>query len=276
MIPATFSYSRAVSVADAVSALAGEPEARLLAGGQSLIPLMKLRLARPSMLIDAGGVADLSYIREDDGHIAIGAMTRHDEVARSGLVRAHCGLLARATGEVGDPQVRHAGTIGGAIAHADPASDIATTLLALDGEVIAQGPSGRRVIASSEMFLGLFTTALAHDEVLVEVRVPRMEARGWSFVKFRRRALDWATVGVAVAAGPAAGASVALANMGDRPLRASAVEAALSAGADHVEAAALAASGTAPPGDPAASAAYRTELSKVLVRRALDEALRPR
>jgi aerobic carbon-monoxide dehydrogenase medium subunit len=270
MIPAPFSYRRAGSVAEALD-LCTEygDDAKFLAGGHSLLPLMKLRLAMPEVLIDLGPVRELSYIRDEGGHIAIGALTRHYDLERSGVLARSVPLLAHAAGQVGDPQVRHRGTIGGSLAHSDPASDLPATVLALDATLVAQGPSGIREMAAAEFFQGLFETALEPDELLTEIRVPvpAPGAAGWSFQKFTKRAIDWAIVGVAVQGG-----NVALVNMGQTPVRAGAVEQALSSGAGLAEAAAHAADGTSPSDDLNGSTAYRQHLARVLVTRALEEA----
>jgi carbon-monoxide dehydrogenase medium subunit len=268
VIPAPFTYRRPSSVDEAL-ALAGDygDEAKFLAGGHSLLPLMKLRLAQPEVLIDLGGLGELSYIRDSGGHIAIGALTRHHDLHHSGLLAAELPLLAHAAGQVGDPQVRHRGTIGGSLAHSDPASDLPAVILALDATLVARGPSGEREIPAAGFFAGLFETALQPDELLTEIRVPRPAARGWSFQKFTKRAIDWAIVGVAVQ-----GTAVALVNMGPTPLRAAAVERALAAGAPAAQAAARAAEGTTPGEDINATPAYREHLARVLVGRALAEA----
>lgn len=274
MIPAAFDYVRAGSAAEAIS-LIGEhgDEAKFLAGGHSLLPLMKLRLASPSVLVDIGRVSDLSYIRDAGDHIAIGALTRHMDVEHSDLLKQHAPLLAHAAGQVGDPQVRHRGTMGGTIAHADPASDLPATTLALGATYVAQGPNGTREIAAADFYQGFLESALAPDEMLTEVRVPKMDGAGWSFQKFNRRAQDWAIVGVA--AWRRNGSSgVALVNMGSTPILASAVTAALAGGASISDAAQLAADDAEPQSDLNASIEYRTHLAKVLVRRALEEASR--
>ena len=268
MIPASFTYRRAESAEQAVG-LVGEygDEAKLLAGGHSLLPLMKLRLAVPEVLVDISRMRELSYIRDEGDHIAIGALTRHHDLQHSALLAEQLPLLAHAAGEVGDPQVRHRGTIGGALAHADPASDLPAVVLALDATLVVRGPSGVREIPATEFYQGLFETALEPDELLTEIRVPKPAATGWSFQKFSKRAFDWAIVGVAVQ-----GDAVALVNMGSTPLRATAVERALAVGAPVDEAARLAAEGTEPPADLNASPAFREHLAGVLVRRALEEA----
>ena len=274
MIPAPFEFARAESVDHATELLARNEDAKIIAGGHSLLPLMKLRLARPAMLVDITRVGDLGYIREDADEIAIGALVRHHDVANNELLRTACPIVAYAAGEIGDPQVRHVGTIGGSVAHADPASDMPSVLLALGATMVVRGPGGgSRTIGASEFFRGLFEADLAEDEVLAEIRVPRTGGRGWSYVKYHRRAQDWALVGVAAVAGrDGRGVAVALTNMGDRPLRASGVERALASGDDIAAASERAAEGTSPPSDSFGSAEYRRELAKVLVRRALAEA----
>jgi aerobic carbon-monoxide dehydrogenase medium subunit len=274
LIPAPFEFARAESVDDATEMLGRNEDAKILAGGHSLLPLMKLRLAQPAMLVDITRVGDLGYVREEGDEIAIGALVRHHDVANSELLRSACPIVAYTAGEIGDPQVRHVGTIGGSVAHADPASDMPSVLLALGATMVVRGPGGRsRTVAASEFFRGLFEADLAQDEVLSEIRVPRAEGRGWSYLKFHRRAQDWALVGVAAVEGPEwRDVAVALTNMGDRPLRASGVEEALAGGEDIAVASERAAEGTRPPSDAFASAEYREELAKVLVRRALAEA----
>ncbi len=281
MIPAPFDYRTAATADEAVSLL-GEhgDEAKLLAGGQSLLPLMKLRLARPSLIVDIGRVTDLSYVREDGDGVAIGALTRHHDLTNDATLQRHCPIVAHVAGLVGDPQVRHRGTIGGSLAHGDPASDLPTVLLALDAQIVAQGPDGERRVPASEFFHGFFETALAPGEVMTEIRVPALpEGHGWHYEKFRRRKFDWAIVGVAAVVqrsnGTITDARVGLTNMGPAPMRASAVEQALrGAGpADAAEAAEAAAEGTAPPSDTNASAEFRAHLARVLTRRALESAL---
>lgn len=272
MIPAAFEYQRASSADEAINLIGqyGE-EAKFLAGGHSLIPLMKLRLAQPTVLVDIGRVNDLSYVKDAGDHIAIGALTRHMDVENSDLLKTHVPLLAHAASHVGDSQVRHRGTIGGSIAHADPASDLPATTLALGATYVVQGPNGKREIAARDFFKGFLESALAADEMLVEIKVPKMNGAGWSFQKFNRRAQDWAIVGVA--AWRRNGTSgVALVNMGSTPVLASAVSTALANGASITDAAALAADDADPQSDLNASVEYRTHLAKVLVRRALEEA----
>ena len=276
MIPATFDYERATSVDHALGLLAEHgDDAKVIAGGHSLLPLMKLRLATPAVLVDIARLPGLSYLREDGDEIAIGALTRHHTVHTSELLAREVPLLAHAAGQVGDPQVRHRGTIGGSLVHGDPASDLPAVLLALGARVVVTGPSGERSIPAAALFTGFLETAVAEGELLTEVRVPRLAGLGWSFQKFTQRACDWAIVGVAAQAGEPGGGrgpGVALVNMGATPLRASAVESALAGGADAAEAAALAAEGTDAPADLNASPEFREHLARVLVRRALDEA----
>jgi len=270
VIPAPFDYVRVATVEDAVAALSAEADAKLLAGGHSLLPAMRLRVARPSTLIDIGRVEGLAAIRDDGDEIVIGALARHHDVANSALVQRSCPIVAFAAAQIGDPQVRHVGTIGGSVAHGDPAGDMPAVLLALEARFVATGVGGvTRTIDATSFFTGLFETALAPTEVLSEIRVPKVTA-GWSFLKFNRRAQDWALVGVsAVRAGD--GIRVALTNMGLTPLRAAGVEEALAGGADLAAAAARAAEGTAPPDDAFASSEYRRMLVQVLMRRALEE-----
>ncbi len=269
MIPAAFAYARADSVDEAISLLAEHgDDAKLLAGGHSLLPLMKLRLATPSVLVDVGRLDDLSFVRDDGETLAIGGLTRHHDVEHDAVLREHAPLLAAAAGEVGDPQVRHRGTLGGSLAHGDPASDLPAVVLALRGSIVVRGSGGERVIAADDFFRGFLETALTYDEIITEVRVPKTGGAGWAFEKFNRRAQDWAIVGVAAVGGDTPG--VALVHMGDRPLRADAVEGALRRGASTTDAAALAGDGTDPPSDLNASPEYRRHLARVLVGRALD------
>jgi carbon-monoxide dehydrogenase medium subunit len=268
VIPAAFEYARADSVDEAVALLAEHgDDAKLLAGGHSLLPLMKLRLATPSVLVDVGRLRDLSYVRDDGDTVAIGGLTRHHDVQHDAVVREQVPILSAAAGEVGDPQVRHRGTLGGSLAHGDPASDLPAVVLALRGSIVARGASGERVIGADDFFRGFLETALAPDEIITEVRVPKTGAAGWAFEKFNRRAQDWAIVGVAAVGGADPG--VALVNMDSTPVRAAAVEAALRDGASVADAAARAADGTEPPSDLNASPEYRRHLARVLVGRAL-------
>ena len=271
MIPASFDYVRADSVDAALAALTEHgDEAKLLAGGHSLLPLMKLRLAAPSVLVDVGRLDDLRYINDAGDHIAIGALTRHRDLEISTMLAADAPLLAHAAGHVGDPQVRHRGTLGGSLAHADPASDLPAVILAMGGTLVATGPNGTREIAASDFFTGFLESALAPDELLTEIRVPKLDTQGWSFQKFNRRAQDWAIVGVAtVRANGSTG--VALVNMGSTPLLASAVMDAVKSGASASDAAAFANEGTEAQSDINASSEYREHLARVLVRRSLEE-----
>ena len=267
MIPAGFEYARAGSVDEAIELL-GREDAKLLAGGHSLIPMLRLRFARPALLVDIGRLDDLRYVREDGDRIAIGALSRHADLALDAVLAQGCGLVARTAGHVGDPQVRHRGTIGGSVAHGDPASDLGTILLTLDADFVAQGPGGERTIPAAEFFTGPFESALDARELLVEIRVPRVD--GGVYLKHVRRAQDWATVAVA-AARVDGSVQVGLASMGPTPLRALAVEQALAEGASPAEAAARASEGTDPPSDVSGSGAYRAHLAEVLVRRALEQ-----
>jgi aerobic carbon-monoxide dehydrogenase medium subunit len=276
MIPAPFDYEVAESVEEALGLLGSREDAKLLAGGHSLLPLLRLRVTRPSLLVDVGRIDGLRYIRDAGSSIAIGALTRHHDVATSPLLQEHNPLVSYAAGLIGDPQVRHRGTIGGSLAHGDPASDLPAVLLALDGEVDVVGREGTRTIPAAEFFLGVFQTAAGPEEMITEVRVPKLSGdHGWSYLKFRRRAQDWATVGVAVVAkrrnGSTESAAISLVNMGPTPLRARAAEEAVVAGDDP---GAVAASGSDPPNDTNGSAEYRRYLAGVLVRRAVEEAMR--
>jgi carbon-monoxide dehydrogenase medium subunit len=272
VIPAQFDYVRAESAEEAISLIGQHgDEAKFIAGGHSLLPLMKLRLAQPTVLVDIGRLSDLSYIREDGDMIAIGAMTRHMDVENSPVLKEHAPLLAHAASHVGDPQVRHRGTIGGSIAHSDSASDLPATTLALGATYVAQGPNGTREIAASDFFQGFLTTSLAADELLTEIRVPKMGGAGWSFQKFNRRAQDWAIVGVAAwRNGTESG--VGLVNMGSVPILATGVSAAIASGASIEDASAEAATGTDPTADLNASIEYRQHLARILTKRALTEA----
>jgi carbon-monoxide dehydrogenase medium subunit len=281
VIPAQFDYVAPTSVAEAVTALqeAGE-DAKILAGGQSFIPVLRLRLAYPETVIDLGRIPELRGVREEGEELVIGAMTRHDDVVKDPLVRSHAGLLAAATATVADPAVRHRGTLGGAIAHADPAGDLGAVALALDATLVAEGPGGRRSIPASEFFLDYLETALSPDEILVEVRVPKHTGWGARYEKFNRVAQAWSIVAVAasvrVDGGTISEARIGLTNMGNTPLRARGVEEALrgapvEAGAIE-QAAARAAEGTNPPSDLNAKPDYREHLVRVLTRRAVAAA----
>ena len=270
MIPAAFDYKKAGSSEEAVALIVEHgDEAKFLAGGHSLIPMMKLRLAVPSVLVDIAGVEDLSYIDDRGDHIAIGALTKHRSLETSDLLIAECPLLAHVASKDGEPQVRHRGTLGGSLAHSDPASDLPAAVLALGGSLIAEGPNGQREIGVADFFTGYFESALSDDEMLTEVRVPKAPGASWSYQKINRRAQDWAIVGVAAVEVQGA-AQIALVNMGSTPLRAEAVEAALAGGASAAEAAEAAADGTDAPTDLNASPEYRDHLARVLTKRALE------
>ena len=282
MKPAPFDYLAPTSLDEALTALADAGEdAKVLAGGQSLLPLLRLRLAAPSVVVDLGGIAELRGVREDGDDLVIGSMTTHATVLRDPLVAQHAPLLAQATATVADRQVRHLGTFGGSLAHADPASDLPAVALAVDAVFEIAGPGGRRSVPAAEFFVDYLTSALAADEVLTAVRVPKRS--GWTshYEKFNRTAQAWAVVGVAAMVrrsnGSIAEARVALTNMGPRPVRASAVESALAgAGAEQGAVAAAAAhalEGAEPSSDLNASAEYRGHLAKVLTERAVLAAL---
>jgi carbon-monoxide dehydrogenase medium subunit len=266
VIPAPFEYEAADSAAHALSLLAeyGE-DAKLLAGGHSLLPMMKLRLATPAVLVDIGRVSELAGIRAEGAELVVGATTRHADIASSELVRSEVPLLAHAAAQVGDPQIRHRGTIGGSLAHADPAADLPMTLVALGGTIEITGPAGVRAVPAEEFFTSFFESVLQPDELLSAVRVPRGGSVPWGYQKFVRRANDWAIVGVAAYDG-----RVALANMGATPIRALGVEEALRSGASAADAAALAADGTSAGSDFHADKSYREHLARVLTRRALE------
>jgi aerobic carbon-monoxide dehydrogenase medium subunit len=272
MIPANFDYIRPSTVEDAVNALAdaGE-EGKVLAGGQSLLPVLRLRLAAPALLVDLGSLSQLRGIRADGDTVAIGAMTTHAELAAASIP-----LLSAAAATIGDRQVRHRGTVGGSLAHADPAGDLPTVAVALDAEMVIAGQDGRRTLPASEFFVDYFTTALRPGELLVEVRVPRLDGWGTHYAKVNRTAQAWATVAVAAAVrrsnGGIAEARIALTNMGPTPVRAHAAEQAVAASSSVEEAAALATQGTSPSSDTTASAGYREHLARVLTRRALSAA----
>jgi carbon-monoxide dehydrogenase medium subunit len=279
VIPAQFDYIRAESVDAAVAALAeAGDDAKVLAGGQSLLPLLRLRLAYPSVLIDVGRVPELRGVREDGDALVIGAMTTHYDVLHDSLIRQHAGLIAEATATVADPAVRHRGTFGGALAHADPAGDLPAVALALDAEMVIAGPGGRRTVPAAEFFVDYLTSALEPDEVLVEVRVPKLAGSwGYRYEKFQRVAQAWAIVGVAAAVrrdnGSIAEARIGLTNMSTKPVRAAATEAALAGAAAEESAITAAADHAADEADPSsdlnARADYRQHLARVLTRRAV-------
>ncbi|EME55366.1 carbon monoxide dehydrogenase medium subunit [Rhodococcus ruber BKS 20-38] len=281
MIPSTFDYVAPTTVDEAVAALASAGEdAKIIAGGQSLMPVLRLRLAAPTTLVDLGRIPELRGVREDGGDLVIGAMTTHHDVIHDPLVREHARLLAEATSTVADPQIRHRGTLGGALAHADPAGDLGAPVLALEATLVAAGPSGRRSIPAADFFDDYFTTTLQPEEILVEVRIP--ERTGWAarYEKFNRVAHAWSIVAVAATVQTEGGtirqARVALTNMAAVPVRAHAVEQELvgqPATADTIRAAAeQATEGTSPMSDGNADADYRRQLARVLTRRAVSTA----
>jgi carbon-monoxide dehydrogenase medium subunit len=278
VIPSKFDYVKPTSVADAVTALVqGGDDAKILAGGQSLIPVLRLRLAAPSVIIDLGGIAELRGVREDGDRIAIGAMTPYYDIIRDDLVKEHVTLLAQATETVADNQVRHRGTLGGSLAHADPAGDLGAVALALEAELVIAGASGTRTVSAAEFFVDYFTTAIGEGEILTEIRFPRYTGWGSHYEKFNRTAQAWSMCAVAAAikvdGGTISEARVGLTNMGTTPIRATGVEQALvgqPATADAVRAAAeRATEGTAAPSDADAAADYREHLAKVLTGRAV-------
>lgn len=281
MYPAAFSYQAPRSLDEAVALLAQHGEgAKLLAGGCSLLPAMKLRLAQPAMLIDISRVTELAGIRMDGDTLVLGAATTHSAIEQSDLVRGHCPLLAEVAPHIGDVQVRHRGTIGGSLAHADPAADWPAAILALDAELRAMGPRGERSIAARDFFVDMLTTALAPGEVLTEIRIPRPGRRG-AYEKARNRASGYALVGVAVALdmnnGQIASAGIGVTGATEKPVRAAAAERALAgqqpAEAAIQQAAAQAAQGLTCLDDIHANPEYRQHLVEVLTRRALTRAL---
>lgn len=281
MIPAAFDYTRVDSVDEAVQALGQHGEdAKVLAGGHSLIPLLRLRMAFPSVLVDVGRVDEMRGVRDDGDHLVIGAATTHDEVQHDDLVRRHCPAIADVVSHVGDPQVRHRGTFGGGLAHGDPAGDLPALALTLDATFVVAGAGGRRQVPASEFFVDYLQTALGADDLLVEVQVPKLGSDwGFNYQKFNRVAQAWAIVGSLALVrrdnGSVGEARVGLTHMGSVPLRASATEQALAgASTDGIgDACDLAADGTSPPEDLNARADYRQHLARVLTRRAVETAL---
>ena len=279
MIPAAFDYEAPGSVEEALGVLAGASgrEVKVLAGGQSLLPVLRLRMAAPDLVVDLGRIGELRGVRDDGDAIVIGAMTTHDDVTREPLIRQHALLLSLAAQTVADPQVRHRGTLGGSLAHADPAGDLPAPALALGAELVIAGPAGRRTVAAAGFFVDLFATAIGEGELLVEIRVPKHTGWGAHYEKFNVVAQAWSIVGVAAAVrtegGTIAEARVALTNMGLVPIRATAVEQALvgqPASAEAIRAAAAhAAEGTAPMSDANADEDYRRHLATVLTGRAV-------
>jgi carbon-monoxide dehydrogenase medium subunit len=282
MIPATFEYTRPGSLDEAVRALAeGGEDAKVIAGGQSLLPLLRLRLAYPELLVDLGALDELRGVSEAGDSLTIGARTTHYQVMHDPLIAQHCGLLAQAAGTVADPAVRHRGTLGGSLAHGDPAGDLPAVVLALDAVLTAQGPEGTREIPAGEFFVDYLTTALRPGEILTGVRVPKLgPGWGYRYEKFHRTAQAWATVGVAALArrsdGQVAEARIGLTNMGPVPIRATAAESAAAGAQASVAAlraaAAAADEGTQPPADLHGAPDYRRHLARVLTGRALAAA----
>ncbi|HLU55510.1 MAG TPA: xanthine dehydrogenase family protein subunit M [Pseudonocardia sp.] len=278
MIPAKFDYVKPSSVEEAVQALQqGGDDAKIIAGGQSLLPVLRLRLAAPSLLVDLGGIAELRGIRDEGDRVVVGAMTTYYDIIRDEAVQQHVALLGQATETVADSQVRHRGTLGGSLAHADPAGDLGAVALALDAEMDIVGPSGRRTVPASEFFVDYFTTALGEGDILTAIRFPKYTGWGSHYEKFNRTAQAWSMVAIAAAVrvegGTIAEARVGLTNMGATPIRARGVEEALvgqPATAEAVRAAAeRVTEGTAAPSDADAAADYREHLAKVLTGRAV-------
>ena len=278
MIPAQFEYLAPATLAEALSALAEHgDDAKILAGGQSLLPVLRMRLNAPAVVIDLGKITTLRGIREDGDAILIGAMTEHSVVGSDPLVAQHAALISKAVEHLADAQVRHRGTFGGALAHADPAGDLGAPVLALNGEFVIAGPGGTRTVPAGEFFVGLFETVIGEDEILTEVRIPKHTGWGAHYEKFVRVAYQWPIVAVAATVradgGTISEARIGLTNMGQTPLRARAVERALTgqpATAEAVVAAAAqAAEGTSPPSDLNGDADYRQHLATVLTRRAV-------
>jgi carbon-monoxide dehydrogenase medium subunit len=283
VIPAAFDYKAPTSLDEALQLLSeGGDDAKIIAGGQSLLPVLKLRLAAPELLIDLAKIDSLKGIRDDGDAIVIGAMTSHYEVVRDPLVAEHASLIARCVETVADPQVRHRGTFGGACSHADPASDIPAPTLALDAELVIAGPGGQRTVAAADFFQDFFTTTVGDDEILIEVRVPKYTGWGSAYEKFVRVAQQWAIAGVAATVrtedGTIAEARIGLTNMGPTPIRARAAEQALVGVAVEPDAIAGAltgiAEGTAPPTDLNGDPEYRRHLASILGRRAVLAAAR--
>jgi carbon-monoxide dehydrogenase medium subunit len=281
MIPAKFDYVRPGSLDEAVRALAdGGDDAKIIAGGQSLLPLLRLRLSYPELLVDVGGISELQGVTDVGDALLIGARTTHYQLIHDPLVAEHCGLLAQAARTVADPAVRHRGTFGGALVHADAAGDLPAVALALDATLIARGPGGEREIGVADFFVDYLTTTLQPDEILTGIRVPKVGGWGFHYEKFHRTAQAWATVGVAAlvrrANGSVAEARIGLTNMGTTPVRALAAEAAAAGGDASREALRAAAGradvGTNPPGDLHGAPDYRRHLARVLTGRALAAA----
>jgi aerobic carbon-monoxide dehydrogenase medium subunit len=277
MIPLEFEYEAPATLEEAIGLLSGgDEDVKVLSGGHSLIPLMKLRLAAPSLLVDISRIPGLKGVTRQGDAFVVGALTTHAEVENA----TELGLFAHVAGTIADPQVRHRGTLGGTLAHGDPASDLPAVLMAAEGSVTVQGPGGERTIAATELFEDYLTTAVSDDEIVTSITLPAMDGYGWAYEKFNRRAEDWAMVAVSawvkVEGGTVSDVRVGLTNMGSTPLRATAVEEALrgqQASAEAIaKAADLADQGTEPPGDLNASPDYKRHLARVLTRRALTKA----
>ncbi|NHA69544.1 FAD binding domain-containing protein [Phycicoccus flavus] len=280
MIPAAFDYVAPTSVDEALSALAeAGDDAKVLAGGQSLLPILRMRLNAPEKVVDLGRIEALRGVRDEGDHLAIGAMTPYSDVVDDALVREHAGLLVKAVETVADPQIRHRGTLGGALVHADPAGDVGAPVLALDATLVVVGPGGERTVPAAEFFQDLFETSVADGELLTEIRIPKHTGWGSAYEKFVRVSHQWSIVAVAatvrVEGGSIAEARIGLTNMGSTPLRATAVEQALvgKGAADLADACAAAAEGTNPPSDLNGDADYRRHLAGVLARRAVQKAM---
>jgi aerobic carbon-monoxide dehydrogenase medium subunit len=281
MIPSKFDYVRPASLDEAVHILgdAGD-DAKVIAGGQSLLPLLRLRLANPELLVDVGGIDELYGVRDDGDSLLIGARTTHYQLVNDPLIAEHCGLIGQAAGTVADPAVRHRGTLGGSLAHGDPAGDLPAVILALEATLTARGPAGDRDIAAAEFFVDYLTTALQPAEILTGIRVPKLAGWGYRYEKFHRTAQAWAVVGVAALArrsnGQVAEARIGLTNMGPVPVRATAAEAAAAGAQASRDALRSAAShadeGSEPPSDLHGAPDYRRHLARVLTGRALAAA----
>jgi carbon-monoxide dehydrogenase medium subunit len=278
VIPASFDYIRPATLADATQALASDEDAKVIAGGQSLLPLLRLRFAYPTLLVDVGGLDDLKGVRDLGNYLQVGALTTHYELTKDPLIAAHAGLLAQAAGTIADPAVRHRGTIGGALSHADPAGDLPAVIAALDATLVVHGPAGSREIAAAGFFTDYLTTSLAPGEIVTSVLVPKLTADwGYHYEKFHVTAQAWAIVGVAALArrsnGHVAEARIGLTNMGPVPVRARAAEEAVTGAEASVAAlraaAQLADDGTTPPSDLRAAGDYRRHLARVLAARSL-------
>jgi len=280
VIPTAFDYQAPTTVEEALEALAsGGDDVKVLGGGQSLLPILRMRLNAPDLLVDLSRIDALRGIRDDGDAIVIGAMTPYSDIVASDLVREHASLLAKAVAEVADPQIRHRGTVGGALVHADPAGDVGAPVLALDAELVIAGPGGTRTVPASEFFHDLFETSVGEGELLTQVRIPKHTGWGSHYEKFVRVSHQWSIIGVAVTLRAEGGtireARIGLTNMGSTPLRAHAVEEALvgRTAADLGDACSRAADGTNPPSDLNGDSDYRRHLARVLTARAVSTAL---